>query len=67
MSRRMLWGIVALAAAAIPAGAAEPLKVGDAAPDFQLTGSDGKTYKLADFHGKQAVVLAWYPRAFTGG
>lgn len=43
------------------------LKVGDQAPDFSLVGSDGKTYKLSDFAGKQAVVVAWYPKAFTGG
>lgn len=43
------------------------LSVGDDAPDFSLTGSDGKTYTLADFEGKQAVVVAWYPKAFTGG
>jgi peroxiredoxin Q/BCP len=49
------------------AAAAEPLKVGDAAPDFELKGSDGKTYKLSDFRDKQAVVIAWFPRAFTGG
>ena len=47
-------------------GAAD-LKVGDAAPDFALTGSDGKTYKLSDFNDKQAVVIAWFPKAFTGG
>ncbi len=47
--------------------AAEALKVGDAAPNFELPGSDGKTYKLSDFKGKQAVVLAWFPKAFTGG
>jgi peroxiredoxin Q/BCP len=47
--------------------AAEPLKAGDPAPDFSLPGSDGKTHKLADFKGKQAVVLAWFPKAFTGG
>jgi len=47
--------------------AAEELKVGDAAPDFEMVGSDGKTYQLADFKGKSAVVVAWYPRAFTGG
>jgi thioredoxin-dependent peroxiredoxin len=46
---------------------AEELKVGDKAPDFSLAGSDGKTYKLADFRGKQAVVLAWFPKAFTPG
>ena len=43
------------------------LKVGDQAPDFALQGSDGKTYRLADFRDKQAVVLAWFPKAFTGG
>lgn len=41
--------------------------VGDDAPEFSLAGSDGKTYSLADFKGKQAVVIAWYPKAFTGG
>ena len=29
--------------------------------------NDGKTYKLSDFKGKQGVVLAWFPKAFTGG
>ena len=46
---------------------AEELKVGDLAPDFTLPGSDGKTYALADYRGKQAVVLAWFPKAFTPG
>ena len=54
------------AGAALPAAAAE-LNVGDKAPDFTLAGSDGKTYHLADFKGKKAVVLAWFPKAFTGG
>jgi peroxiredoxin Q/BCP len=49
------------------AAAADGLKPGDDAPDFSMVGSDGKTYKLSDFKGKQAVVVAWYPRAFTGG
>ena len=43
------------------------LKVGDKAPDFELKGSDGKTYKLSQFKGKEVVVVAWYPKAFTGG
>jgi peroxiredoxin Q/BCP len=43
------------------------LAAGDEAPDFSLEGSDGKTYALADFKGKQAMVVAWYPKAFTGG
>ena len=43
------------------------LKVGDQAPAFSLVGSDGKTHTLAESMGKQAVVLAWFPKAFTGG
>ena len=43
------------------------LKAGDAAPDFTLPGTDGKTYKLSDFKGKKTVVLAFYVLAFTGG
>src|SRR5215212_4045357 len=53
-----------------PAPAAAPgveLKVGDMAPDFSLPATDGKTYKLSSFKGKQAVVLAWFPKAFTQG
>ena len=46
---------------------AAELQPGDVAPDFSLGGSDGKTYKLSDYKGKQAVVLAWFPKAFTGG
>lgn len=42
-------------------------KVGDAAPDFSLRGSDGKTHRLADYRGKKGVVIAWFPKAFTGG
>lgn len=43
------------------------LNVGDMAPNFTMQGSDGKTYTLADYKGKQAVVLAWFPKAFTSG
>lgn len=43
------------------------LKVGDMAPEFTLQGSDGKSHKLSDYRGKSAVVLAWFPKAFTGG
>lgn len=46
---------------------AADLKPGDMAPDFSLPGSDEKTYSLKQFKGKQVVVLAWYPKAFTGG
>lgn len=47
-------------------GAAE-LSPGDDAPAFKMEGSDGKMYSLEDFKGKQAVVIAWFPKAFTGG
>lgn len=55
-----------LAVTSLPLAAAD-LKAGDVAPDFQLQGSDGKTYKLSDFKGKETVVLAWFPKAFTPG
>ena len=60
--------IVAMAAAQTPGGSgAVELKVGDPAPNFTLQASDGKTYTLADFKGKQAVVVAWFPKAATQG
>lgn len=43
------------------------LKPGDPAPPFSLMGSDGRTYNLADFRGKQEVVLVWFVKAFSGG
>jgi thioredoxin-dependent peroxiredoxin len=57
-------------AAALVVGAraqSTELKVGDPAPDFSLQASDGKTYKLSDYKGKKAVVVAWFPKAFTQG
>jgi peroxiredoxin Q/BCP len=47
--------------------AAGGLKIGDPAPQFSLPGSDGKSYSLASYKGKQVVVLAWFAKAFTGG
>jgi peroxiredoxin Q/BCP len=41
--------------------------VGEMAPDFSLIGSDGRTYRLSDYRGKQAVVLTWFAKAFTSG
>ena len=59
-------------AAGAPAAAAGSapmveLKVGDKAPGFKLQGTDGKTHSLSDYAGKQAVVVAWFPAAFTQG
>lgn len=49
------------------ASAEELIKVGSRTPEFEMKGSDGKTYAAKDFAGKQAVIIAWFPRAFTGG
>jgi peroxiredoxin len=63
-------GVFAMAAALSAQGpapqTATELKVGDIAPAFALQGSDGKIHKLSDYKGK-TVVLAWFPKAFTGG
>lgn len=61
--RAALAAVIALAS--LGATAAE-LAVGDAAPEFALQGSDGAVHRLADYHGTM-VVLAWFPKAFTGG
>src|SRR5688500_4963323 len=64
-----LTGAAVLAQAPPNAAPAMPtvVKVGDMAPDFTLQGTDGKTHKLSEYRGKQAVVIAWFPRAFTQG
>ena len=48
-------------------GAPQPLKVGDVAPNFTLPSTKGGRVNLADFKGKQPVVVAFFPAAFTGG
>ena len=59
--------LLSLLAAAVLCVSAAAVGVGDEAPNFKLQGSDGKTYSLSDFKGKKAVVIAWFPKAFTGG
>lgn len=62
---KLLLGVAVIAFAFAKPARGE-LKVGDAAPDFELPGSDGKTYKLSELKGT-TVAVAWYPKAFTGG
>ena len=74
--------MLAASAAAIAAGAITmatgtggrsevELKPGDRAPEFELPGSDGRVYRLSEIVGPDgtghAVVMAWFPKAFTGG
>ncbi len=64
----LVLGVAATAWAQAPQGApAVELKVGDKAPNFKLQGTDGKTHQLTDYVGKRAVVIAWFPAAFTRG
>ena len=46
---------------------AEPLKVGQTAPDFQLTAQDGSEVNLASRKGVGWTVLYFYPKAGTPG
>jgi peroxiredoxin Q/BCP len=63
---RLVSGVlIAIGMLASPAGA-QDLKVGDQAPDFTLPGTDGKMYTMSQLKGHW-VVLAWFPKAFTGG
>ena len=67
MLKVMILAVALMCAIGWTSAQAAELKEGDAAPEFNLPGSDGKTYSLSSFKGKQVVVLAWYPKAFTGG
>ncbi|HSP56505.1 MAG TPA: peroxiredoxin [Dehalococcoidia bacterium] len=42
------------------------LKVGDAAPDFELRGTGGTKFKLSEAKGQKNVVLNFFPAAFSG-
>lgn len=43
----------------------QKLKIGDAAPDFTLPGTENSDVSLADFKGSQNVVLLFYPMDFS--
>jgi peroxiredoxin Q/BCP len=67
LTRLLFAACLALAGAPTTAIALDDgLAVGDPAPDFALPGSDGRTHRLADYRG-HTVVVAWFPKAFTGG
>jgi peroxiredoxin len=71
--KKIISGLIFLCAFAAVSLAQTPqtpqtkLKVGDTAPDFTLTDTEGNKVKLSDFKGKKNVVLAFYVLAFTGG
>ena len=67
MKLLLLFAICSLVSAVLADSAFGELKPGDPAPDFELKGSDGVTHKLAAYKNKQAIVIAWFPKAFTGG
>ena len=56
-----------VAAVALGSQFAAALEVGDKAPDFSLQASDGMTYTMSQFVGVKPVVIAFFPKAFTGG
>ncbi len=63
MPKRIILFVISLLLTA--SVSAEP-GVGDPAPDWTLPGSDGEEYTLSQFRGKH-VVIAFFPKAFTGG
>ena len=67
MRAMLTMGLAAALVVGVMAQAPAELKVGDVAPDFTLQGTDGKTHTLSEYRGKQAVVVAWFPKAFTQG
>ncbi|MBT6105245.1 redoxin domain-containing protein [Porticoccaceae bacterium] len=64
---KTLFSTVLISLALLLSATASALEVGDQAPGFSLQATDGKTYSLEQFHNKQAIVIAWYPKAFTSG
>src|SRR5271155_2727284 len=42
-----------------------PLKIGQAAPEFELMNQDKTKIKLSDYRGKKKVILLFYPMDFS--
>ncbi len=51
----------------VPLGKVLRPEPGDKAPGFSAAATTGETIALGDFLGRQAVVLAFFPKAFTAG
>jgi hypothetical protein len=62
--RHALLGLAGMAAASNLSAA---IAKGDTAPDIELPSTKGGTEKISAYRGKKNVVLAFYPKAFTGG
>ena len=69
-----VWAAILMTALLIPAASAEDavttsdtLTVGMTAPNFTLKDEEGVERNLSDYLGKKSVVLAFYPKDFTGG
>lgn len=62
-----IFATLLLAAAPLAVRAADTPKTGDKAPAFEAQDQDGKAVKLADFAGKQSVLLYFYPKDQTPG
>lgn len=69
-----IWAVILMTALTIPAASVEVavttpdmLKVGRIAPDFTLKDEEGVERNLSDYLGQKNVVLAFYPKDFTGG
>lgn len=56
----LLTPLVLMLAAASP-------EVGSVAPDFSAQDTEGKTHSLSKLVKDRTVVVAFFPKAFTGG
>ena len=69
-----VWAVILITAILMPTASGEKavttpdtLKVGMIAPDFTLKDEEGVERSLSDYLGKKNIVLAFYPKDFTGG